>query len=175
MSKYLIVALAAVSVALAAATLYYRTQYLDTQRDLETLNTQVAQQNAEAAQKLAELTAQRDSIQAAINQAAAELEKTDAQAKAEIERLTADLRTRPVRVRVVSGASAGGKSCGGAEDTDPGPAATGTADSGAAYGLLPESNSRRLIDALKEVETLSAAYNSCRSILIHDETATFDK
>ncbi|EIU1659686.1 hypothetical protein, partial [Pseudomonas aeruginosa] len=61
---------------------------------------QMKRQNREAADKLAELTAQRDMKQAALNKQAADQERKDADAKAEIARLAGELRDRPVRVRI---------------------------------------------------------------------------
>ncbi|MFU3870169.1 hypothetical protein ACM7G7_26340 [Pseudomonas aeruginosa] len=128
---------------------------------------QMKRQNREAADKLAELTAQRDMKQAALNKQAADRERKDADAKAEIARLAGELRDRPVRVRIVP--AAGGGCSGGAAGDAAGTAEAGAGDAASAYGLLPEENSRRFNDSLSEVETLSAAYNSCRARLIPQE------
>ncbi len=133
-------------------------------REYGELAGQVEQQSQQAERKLAELTAQRDMKQAALNKAAAEQESKDADAKAEIERLAGELRDRPIRVRYVtapSGAGSGGAASQAA--VSPGDSA---GDATAATGVLPESNTQRLGVALTEVETLSAAYNSCRSVLV---------
>ena len=132
-------------------------------REYGELAGQVEQQNQQAERKLAELTAQRDIKQAALNKAAADQERKDADAKAEIERLAGELRDRPVRVRVV--AQAGDCSRGAAGDAAA-RAEDRTGDAGTADGILPPENSRRLSAALTEIETLSAAYSSCRSRLI---------
>lgn len=125
----------------------------------------VEQQNQEAGRKLAKLTRLRDEKQAELNRLALEQEKKDAEAEAEINRLASELAARPVRVRIVTeaGACAGGAGGGGA-----GTAEDRSGDPTETYGLLPESNSRRLGVALKEIETLSAAYRSCRARLIPD-------
>lgn len=132
-------------------------------REYGELAGQVEQQIQQAERKLAELTAQRDIKQAALNKAAADQERKDADAKAEIDRLAGELRDRPVRVRVV--AQAGDCSRGAAGDASA-RAEDRTGDAGTADGILPPENSRRLSAALTEIETLSAAYSSCRSRLI---------
>ena len=132
-------------------------------KDLARLQGMIEQQAEEAEQTLERLTAERDKKQAALNKAAADQERKDADAKAEIERLAGELRDRPVRVRVV--AQAGDCSRGAAGDAAA-RAEDRTGDAGTADGILPPENSRRLSAALTEIETLSAAYSSCRSRLI---------
>ncbi|MGZ3043878.1 hypothetical protein AAER22_13525 [Pseudomonas aeruginosa] len=136
-------------------------------REYGELAGQVRQQREQADAKLAELTAQRDMKQAALNKAAADQERKDNDAQAEIARLAGELRDRPVRVRIVP--AAGGGCSGGAAGDAAGAAEAGAGDAASAYGLLPEENSRRFNDSLSEVETLSAAYNSCRARLIPQE------
>ena len=131
-------------------------------KDLARLQGMIEQQAEEAEQTLERLTAERDKKQAALNKAAADQERKDADAKAEIERLAGELRDRPVRVRVVAQAgscsgSAAGDAAARAEDR--------TGDAGTADGILPAENTRRLGAALTEIETLSAAYSSCRAML----------
>ena len=133
-------------------------------REYGELAGQVEQQNQQAEQKLAELTAQRDIKQAALNKAAADQERKDADAKAEIDRLAGELRDRPVRVRIVTSPAG---SCSGSAAGDAAASAEDRAgDTGATDGVLPAENTRRLSAALTEIETLSAAYSSCRSRLI---------
>ena len=132
-------------------------------KDLARLQGMIEQQAEQAEQTLERLTAERDKKQAALNKAAADQERKDADAKAEIERLAGELRDRPVRVRVVAQAG----SCSGSAAGDAAaPAADRAGDTGTADGILPPENSRRLSEALTEIETLSAAYSSCRSRLI---------
>ena len=132
-------------------------------KDLARLQGMIEQQAEEAEQTLERLTAERDKKQAALNKAAADQERKDADAKAEIERLAGELRDRPVRVRVV--AQAGDCSRGAAGDAAA-RAEDRTGDAGTADGILPPENSRRLSAALSEVEILSAAYSSCRARLM---------
>ena len=133
-------------------------------KDLARLQGMIEQQAEEAGQTLERLTAERDKEQARLDRLAAEQESKDADAKAEIERLAGELRDRPIRVRYVTAPSGAG-SCGAASQAavSPGDSA---GDATAATGVLPESNTQRLGVALTEVETLSAAYNSCRSVLV---------
>lgn len=133
-------------------------------KDLARLQGMIEQQAEEAGQTLERLTAERDKEQARLDRLAAEQGSKDADAKAEIERLAGELRDRPIRVRYVtapSGAGSGGAASQAA--VSPGDSA---GDATAATGVLPESNTQRLGVALTEVETLSAAYNSCRSVLV---------
>lgn len=132
-------------------------------REYGELAGQVEQQSQQAERKLAELTAQRDMKQAALNKAAADQERKDADARAEIDRLAGELRDRPVRVRIVAqaGSCSGGAAGDAAARTEDRAGDTGTAD-----GVLPPENTRRLSAALSEVEILSAAYSSCRARLM---------
>ena len=132
-------------------------------KDLARLQGMIEQQAEQAEQTLERLTAERDKKQAALNKAAADQERKDADAKAEIERLAGELRDRPVRVRVVAQAG----SCSGSAAGDAAaPAADRAGDTGTADGILPPENTRRLSAALSEVEILSAAYSSCRARLM---------
>ena len=131
-------------------------------KDLARLQGQIEQQADQAAETLARLTAERDKKQARLDRLAADQESKDADARAEIDRLAGELRDRPVRVRVVAQAgscsgSAAGDAAARAEDR--------TGDTGTTDGILPAENTRRLGAALTEIETLSAAYSSCRAML----------
>jgi len=150
---------------LAACTLTYRHLYRDADKALAALQAQVKRQNEEAGKKLAKLTAERDSKQAALEKSAAAQEKKDAEAEAEIARLGNELRNRPVRVRLVAAGGGGG---GSAPSDGAAAAGAGTEDTGPAYGLLAPENSRRLAGAIVDIETLNAAYASCRARLIRE-------
>ena len=131
-------------------------------KDLARLQGIIEQQADQAGQTLERLTAERDEKQARLDRLAAEQESKDADAKAEIERLAGELRDRPVRVRIVAQArdcsrGAAGDAAARAEDR--------AGDTGATSGILPAENTRRLGAALTEIETLSAAYSSCRAML----------
>lgn len=122
----------------------------------------VEQANEEAKARQAELIRQRDQKQAEIAFLVAEQERLDAEAKEEINRLSGELERRPVRVRIETkpgqcGDDPGGAGSAGTENS--------SGNAGPSYGILPEENTRRLGEALTEVETLSAAYNSCRAYL----------
>jgi hypothetical protein len=154
-----IMGLAVLAVVLVA--LHYRHLYHASQEDLAKLELQVKQQQERAATRLQDLTDLRDREQARVNQQAKEQEQKDEQAQAEIARLSNELRDRPVRVRVTRGACGGGAQGDAAAAADP-----GAGDDAAAYGVLPPENTRRLADAIAEVETLNAAYRSCRARLL---------
>lgn len=132
--------------------------------ELENLKGRVNQQAEQAKKTLSKLTKERDEKQAALDAHAKLQEDRDNAAKHEIARLTDELSNRPVRVRVIANTDTG--ACGGsaAGDTSTDTEA-GAGNDASASGLLPESNSRRLRAAIAEVETLSAAYSSCRKRL----------
>ena len=133
-------------------------------KDLARLQGMIEQQADQAEQTLERLTAERDKKQAALNKAAADQERKDADAKAEIDRLAGELESRPVRVRIVTSPAG---SCSGSAAGDAAARAEDRAgDAGAADGVLPAENTRRLSAALTEIETLSAAYSSCRARLM---------
>lgn len=129
-------------------------------KDLARLQGMIEQQADQAGQTLARLTAERDEKQARLDRLATEQESKDADAKAEIERLAGELRDRPVRVRIVAGDCSRGAAGDAAARAEGRSGDTGTAD-----GILPPENTRRLGAALTEIETLSAAYSSCRAML----------
>lgn len=133
-------------------------------KDLARLQGMIEQQAEEAEQTLERLTAERDKKQAALNKAAADQERKDADAKAEIDRLAGELESRPVRVRIVT--SPAGSCSGGAAGDAAASAEDRAGDAGTADGVLPAENTRRLSAALSEVEILSAAYSSCRARLM---------
>ncbi|QLI49497.1 putative membrane protein [Pseudomonas phage vB_PaeM_USP_25] len=151
-------------VALALGTYHYQAVYQATDKALMTLEDSVKTANDTAAAELARLTAERDERQARLDKLATDQEKKDADAKAEIERLAGELRDRPIRVRYVTAPS--GQGSGGAASHPTGDPGDSAGNATTASGVLPPENSRRLGIALKEVETLSAAYNSCRSFLV---------
>lgn len=122
------------------------------------LKGKVEQNNRQAKERLAALTKERDKAQDRLKKIQKAQEAKDNEAKAEIERLNIELASRPIRVRVEP------RSCGGsAEIREPTTNKNTERSPSEATGLLPESNSRRLREAIKEVELLSAAYNSCAS------------
>lgn len=139
-------------------------KYQEASTELTDLRRDVKKTNDEAARKLNELTVERDAKQAKLDQQAADQEKKDAVAQIEIDRLAGELRDRPFRVRIVTAPA--GSCSGGAGSDQAGAADSGAEDPAATYGLLPPENTRRLNEALTEVETLSAAYSSCRETLI---------
>ena len=116
--------------------------------ELQQLQASVAAQNRTATAELARLTLERNAAQAQLDQVYQQQEKADDQAVQEIARLTGELEQRPVRVRIVASSTT-----------------ASAADTTQAYGLLPESNSRRLGEVIAEAETINAAYASCRAVL----------
>lgn len=152
----------------SALAWHYHGAYVSKRDTVYRLDQQIKQQNDDAAAKLASLTRERDRQQAELDQLATAQEKRDADAQAEIDRLTAELSARPIRVRYRP-ADAGGRRCRGPEGDSPGAAGVGQDGEAAATGVLPDANSRRLAGALSQVEQLSAAYNSCRAMLMAGE------
>ena len=143
---------------------HFKDQAQTVGKQLQQLQSQVATQNQTARAQLDRLTAERDAAQAQLDAQFQQQEKTDAQTIQEIARLTDELQQRPVRVRLATTPGACGPSGGG-----PPGAATASTDAGATdpaptYGLLPAANSQRLGAVIQEVETLNAAYASCRAL-----------
>lgn len=153
--------------ALAMGMWHFKAKSQAVAAELQQLQGSVATQNRIAKAELERLTVERNAAQARLDQLYQQQEKTDAQAVQEIARLTGEHKLRPVRVRIVSqpaASGAGGCRAAGeqAASTDP-----GAADAAEAYGLLPAANSARLAGVIQEIETLNAAYASCRSLLLH--------
>lgn len=167
LQPWVVVVLTLLPLALSFATLHYRDQVKARDVELRRLSAAIERQNSEAEQALATLTEQRDTAQAALDAAYQQQEVADAAAQQEIDRLRGDLEQRPVRVRIVPQPAACGPDSGGAAGDAPTAADAGAADVAPAYGLLPESNTRRLGAVIAEVETLNAAYASCRAQLMH--------
>ncbi|MEX8193604.1 hypothetical protein [Comamonas guangdongensis] len=146
---------------------HFKTKAQVATSELKQLQDSVAAQKRTATAELERLTAERNAAQARLDQLYQQQEKTDAQAVQEIARLTGELQQRPVRVRIVSQPAASG--AGGCRSAGEQAASTdsGAADAAEAYGLLPAANSARLAGVIQEIETLNAAYASCRSQLLH--------
>ncbi|MPN18487.1 hypothetical protein SDC9_165847 [bioreactor metagenome] len=136
---------------------------------LQQLQALVAAQNDQARTTLERLTTERDAAQAQVDTQHQQQEMADAQARQEIARLHSELeRSGPVRVRIsAQPAPACGPGGGGAPGHPSAAADPGAADAAPAYGLLPAANSARLAGVIQEIETLNAAYASCRSLLLH--------
>lgn len=131
---------------------------------LEELRGQVSRQSSQAKVTLDQLTKERDEKQAALDKQAQLQEGKDNAAKLEIARLADELASLPIRVRIVTASGACSGRAAGEVTTG---TETGSGDNAATSGLLPESNSRRLRVAIKKIETLNAAYASCRRVLIN--------
>lgn len=147
---------------LSGTTWYYHHE-LNALHDSDLLlkhDNEVAQQQATA--KLKQLTAERDAKQAALDQQAKEQGEKDAQAQSDISALHDKLLHTPVRVQYLP-STADHRSTTGQASTS---TANSAADQSASSGVLPESNTQRLASAIAEIETLSAAYGSCRATLI---------
>lgn len=143
-------------ISLAMAALGYQ---VGTQK-YNLLAAEVEKNNRAAELELERLTAQRDKKQAELNAAYQKQEEMDRVAQTEIDRLSAELVSSAIGVRIKAGACSDGTSGRAAAS-----ASDNSKDGAATSGLLPESNSRRLAAALASVEQLSAAYTSCRRLI----------
>lgn len=144
---------------------HFQQKALTVGKELQQLQASVAAQNRTAAAELARLTTERNAAQARLDQIYQQQEKADVLAVQEIARLSSELEQRPVRVRIVASSTTCGAGSSGSQGDHASSAAAGTADEAQAYGLLPESNSRRLGEVIAEAETINAAYASCRAVL----------
>lgn len=164
--NWALLALSVLVVALGLSTWQYKRMYAATDFALATQNKAIEAQNKTAKQLLDQRTAERDALQKKLDQRAGAQEKTDEKAIATIDDDDHRLRAVPVRVSVrdcTRDARRGGGSTAGKAAPS---AQAGAGDARPASGVLPEPNSRRLADALKEIETMSASYASCRATLI---------
>jgi hypothetical protein len=161
-----ILALALACIALGFTSCSYRDRLIAMEQTLEAQSSAIKTQNEEAGALLAQRTAERDAKQAALDRLAADQEKKDEAARNEIARLGGELRNRPIRVRVIPERSPGGQGGGGAPGASAGTTAPGAGDTEPATWVLPEATARSLGEVITEVETLSAAYSSCRAVLL---------
>jgi hypothetical protein len=158
----LIYILAALVVVLGLSTWQYRRMFKATDFALTTQNTAIKQQNKTAEDLLKQRTDERDALQKKLDERAAAQEKTDEKAVDQIAVDDKRQRVAPVRVRVHDCTRDAGPRGGGAPGGAAATAKAGTGDADAASGVLPEAAARRFADALKEVETMSAAFSSCK-------------
>lgn len=151
---------------LALSSCQYRRMFKATDFALTKQNNAIKEQNELANRRLVQLTNERDAKQAELDKRAAAQGKTDEKAVDQIEVDDKRQRATPVRVRVHDctrdAGSGGGRPASEATTT----AGARSEDTGEASGVLPQANSRRLADAIKEIEANSAAYSSCRATLI---------
>ena len=169
---WFVIVLLLVGFILAWAGGHYRDLAATSAKELAALQGRVQHQNDLAKLKLDEMTRQRDAKQTELDNFHKTQEKKDEAAKLEIARLAGELEHRPVRVRIVAqpaqcGAGGGSAQGGVAAGTE-----AGEGDPAQTYGLLPESNSRRLGAVIAEAETVNAAYASCRAQLLKLEGVT---
>lgn len=164
--NYLLLALVALAGVLGLSTWHYRALAKTSGLALQVQNAAVVATNRTAAQLLEQRTKERDALQAKINARADAQEKTDATAVTQIAADDRRQRAAPVVVRVRDCT----RHAGGGSGDAPGGAATaaeaGSGDAGPARGLLSEAGAGRLADTLIAIETMSAAYSSCRATLI---------
>lgn len=169
---WFVIVLLLIGLLLAWAGGHYRDQAAANAKELKALQGSVQHQNDLAKVKLDELTRQRDAKQTELDNFHKTQEKKDEAAKLEIARLAGELEHRPVRVRIVPQRAQCGSGGGGSQGEAAAGAEAGAGDSSQTYGLLPESNSRRLGAVIAEAETINAAYASCRAQLLKLEGMT---
>ena len=162
LNQIIAIAVGLIVLTLSGLTWYYHGAYRNVSDTLLVLQHDVSEKNREATDKLKALIIERDAKQAKINQLYLEQGEKDEIAQNGIERLNDQLRASTVRVRIESASRCSGSSSIGDQARN---AANSAANDTETSGVLPESNTRRLADALTEIETLSAAYNSCRAVL----------
>ena len=152
---------AIISVFLALIATYFAGK-ASGEKGLAYLQGQLAQQQEQAEEKLKEAHENATALQ---SKAQEKLERQQEKDRENIERikdLQRALASQPIRVRYQATSGASGNCAARAQDES---TRTGTANRTEASRLLPESNSQRLAAAIAEIETLSAAYSSCRATL----------
>lgn len=153
-------------VVLGLATWHYRALAKTTGLALQVQNAAVVATNTAAQRLLEQRTKERDAKQAELDKRAEAQEKTDEKAVTQISDDDQRQRSAPVVVRVRDCTRDAGRGSGGAPGGAAAASGPGAEDAGAASGVLPEAGSRRLADALTEIETMSAAYASCRERIL---------
>lgn len=157
--------LAGLVLVLGLSTWQYRRMFKATDFALTTQNSAIKAQNKTADNLLKQRTAERDALQAQLDKRAAAQEKTDEKAVGQIAADDQLQRSATVRVRVHHCTRDAGRSGGSTPSQAAAAAQAGAGDASSASGVLPEAGARRLADALKEIETMNAAYASCRADL----------
>jgi hypothetical protein len=156
------IALALLITALSLSAYYYSNRYIATRDKLLLLEHDVSVNNKQASDKLKQLTVERDAKQLALNELHKKQEEKDERAKIDIQRITNQLRSNTVLVRVKPSANACDRVA--AADT-PTNAVASAADTDARSGILSDVATERLASAIIEIETMSAAYSSCKAKL----------
>ncbi|BEP34354.1 hypothetical protein GmRootV59_13280 [Variovorax sp. V59] len=164
--NYALTALAALTFVLGLSTWSYRTQAKASNFALALQNNAIKAQNTAAEQLLKRRTEERDALQKKLDERAAAQEKTDEKAVARIGVDDKQQRAAPVRVRVLNCTRDAGSSGGRTPGEATAASGAGAEDAGAASGVLSKAGAGRLADALTEIETMSAAYASCRAGVI---------
>jgi hypothetical protein len=161
-----ILALALACIALGFTSCSYRDRLIEAEKRVESQAAAIKTQNEEAGALLAQRTAERDAKQATLDRLATEQETQDEAATNEIARLAGELRNKPIRVRVVPESGTSGPSGGSAPGDASAAATAGPGNAEPATWVLPDANSRGLGEVIADVETMSAAYSSCRALLL---------
>ena len=155
--------LALLALVLGLSTWSYRRMFKATDYALTTQNAAIERNNNVARDLLATRTTERDALQAKLNERAAAQGKTDEKAVRQIAADDRLQRSAPVRVRVRECARDAGSGGGGAPGQAAPAAEAGAGHAGPTSGVLSEAGARRLASALTEVETMSAAFASCKA------------
>lgn len=130
--------------------------------ELSKLKGQMAQQQEQAEIELKKAQDQTRVLHEKAAQTLKNQEKKDREALSQINDLQRALAGQPIRVRYQAASGASGNCAARTQDES---TRTGTANRTEASGLLPRFNTQRLAAAIAEIETLSAAYSSCRATL----------
>lgn len=138
---------------LGLAAFEYHRLYAATALALQTQNQAIEAQKTEAAKELAQATAE-------VNTQAENQKAIDDQTIADLQAAATAAASAPVRVRYVS-TNAG---CGGASPKA-GSAGAGAADANASTGVLAPAAQQQFDGAVAAIETLQAAFNSCKATL----------
>jgi hypothetical protein len=161
--NYLLLALVALAGVLGLSTCHYRVLAKTSGLALQVQNAVVVATNTAAARLLEQRTRERDARQAELDKRRQAQEKTDEDAVAKIAADDRRQRAAPVVVRVQHCTSDAGSGSGSAAGATAAGADAGAADAGSASGVLSEAGAGRLADALTAIETMGAAYASCKA------------
>lgn len=139
----------------------YKSGQLDKTHELGVLIGAMEQQERQLNADYEKAVKQSQDTQKKIDELKTNQEKKDEQAQQAINLLSNELSRTAIRVRANSQSLA----CDSAGATSNSDNKIGEGNTPSAHWLLPKSNSKRLSAAIAEIETLSAAYASCRAVL----------
>lgn len=155
--KYLCYLLALMCLVLGLAAFTYRGLYKVATARLGVQNQQIKDQTAAATRKLTQLTEENKALVDERKAIEKHQKEVDDDAIKAIHDADTRARSIPVRVRCETGPRSGGSTTASAPAASP-----GAADPGPPAGVLGPAAAEQFNSAVREIEVLQAAFNSCK-------------